>query len=67
MTTNVQLCLIFKQWYEYKQWFEKDKPNKKRQQQQHNAAFQQNKSDSTKKYKMAFVLYQTTFEIRGKP
>lgn len=31
MTTNVvQLCLIFKQWYEYKQqWFEKDKPTKK--------------------------------------
>ena len=42
MTTNVQLCLIFKQWYEYKQhWFEKT--NKQKRQQQHNAEFQQNK------------------------
>ena len=31
MTTNdVQLCLIVKQWYEYKQqWFEKDKQTNK--------------------------------------
>ena len=42
MTTNVQFCVIFKQWYEYKHhWFEKT--NKQKRQQQHNAAFQENK------------------------
>ena len=42
MTTNVQLCLVFKQCCEYKhRWFEK--ANKQKRQQKHNAAFQENK------------------------
>ena len=46
MKTNVlQGCLIFKQWYEYKQhWFEKDRQTNEKDDNNKNTAFQQNKT-----------------------